>query len=242
MPLRYVLFGEGALSERILHWLAARGTPPLKHFRQSLTAEDTDFLATTQLDFGLSVGYRHKLLPPTLAACGAGVVNLHWAFLPWNRGADPNVWAIVDGTPSGATLHWMDAGIDTGPIIAQIPVTTTFADTGETLYRRLQEASFDLFTREWAAMERRGSWPEGMPQVGTPTVHRRRDLLTLNDTPLDARTLNILRARTFPGYLGKEMVVDGRTYELTLTITDITAAKRMAAGLHDWVTGMAVTP
>jgi methionyl-tRNA formyltransferase len=37
-------------------------------------------------------------------------VNIHRSFLSWGRGAHSNVWSIVEGTPAGATLHYMDAG------------------------------------------------------------------------------------------------------------------------------------
>lgn len=46
-------------------------------------------------------------------------MNLHISYLPWNKGADPNFWSCIDGTPAGVTLHHIDAGVDTGDIIAQ---------------------------------------------------------------------------------------------------------------------------
>lgn len=42
--------------------------------------------------------------------------------MPWNRGADPNLWSFLEKTPSGVTIHEIDEGIDTGPIIAQVRV------------------------------------------------------------------------------------------------------------------------
>lgn len=47
------------------------------------------------------------------------VLNLHPSFLPLNRGCHHSFWAIMDGTLGGATMHWMDAGIDTGNIVTQ---------------------------------------------------------------------------------------------------------------------------
>ena len=79
-------------------------------------------------DIGLSVLLGYILAPTFLSSFPQGVVNLHPALLPWNRGADPNVWSIVERTPAGATLHWMDAGVDTGDIIAQ--ATTEIAADG----------------------------------------------------------------------------------------------------------------
>ena len=62
-------------------------------------------------------------------------LNLHPALLPWNRGANPNVWPLVDESPAGVTLHVMDARIDTGPLMHQIGVPAYPDDTAETLGR-----------------------------------------------------------------------------------------------------------
>ena len=47
------------------------------------------------------------------------VVNLHIAYLPYNRGADPNLWSVLEDTPAGVSIHYVDEGVDTGDIIAQ---------------------------------------------------------------------------------------------------------------------------
>src|SRR5688500_18212289 len=70
-------------------------------------------------DMGVAVSFGYLLRPPILDLFPRGCVNLHPALLPYNRGAYPNVWSIVDGTPAGATLHWIDRGVDTGDVIAQ---------------------------------------------------------------------------------------------------------------------------
>ena len=41
------------------------------------------------------------------------------SYLPWNRGADPNFWSILEDTPKGVTIHIMDESIDTGDILYQ---------------------------------------------------------------------------------------------------------------------------
>lgn len=66
------------------------------------------------------------------------IVNIHISVLPWNRGADPNFWSFYDNTPHGVTIHYIDKGIDTGPIIAQKILTfdneMTLRETYEILY------------------------------------------------------------------------------------------------------------
>src|SRR5690242_6006108 len=60
------------------------------------------------------------LPPEVLRLPRLGCVNLHPSPLPDNRGPDPLFWTLQRGDPStGVTVHVMDAGFDTGPILAQ---------------------------------------------------------------------------------------------------------------------------
>ena len=98
------LAGDSTLADRCGRWLQAQPGLELS------SIEDRP-------EFGVSVGWKHKVPTQTLARCP--IVNLHTGYLPWNRGMYPNVWPLVDWSPAGVTLHWMDEGIDTGDIIAQ---------------------------------------------------------------------------------------------------------------------------
>ncbi len=67
-----------------------------------------------------------------------GCVNVHASFLPRWRGAAPIQAAIAAGdAETGVTIMKMDPGIDTGPILNQLPVAINDQDTGETLSTRL---------------------------------------------------------------------------------------------------------
>ncbi|MEM9666371.1 MAG: formyltransferase family protein, partial [Bacteroidota bacterium] len=70
---------------------------------------------------GLSIYFGYLFEPALISCFPRGLVNLHPGLLPYNRGAYPNVWSLVDQTPAGVTLHQIDAGIDTGPVLAQHP-------------------------------------------------------------------------------------------------------------------------
>src|SRR6266542_352813 len=94
-------------------------------------------LCASGAELGLSVLFGYRLPRAVIDLFPRGCFNLHPAYLPYNRGADPNVWSIVEGTPAGVTLHWMDDGIDTGDIVAQERVHIGPADTGRSLYLRL---------------------------------------------------------------------------------------------------------
>jgi len=74
--------------------------------------------------------YSMILRPDVLAIPTKGVLNIHGALLPNNRGSNPTQWAIINRQyQTGVTLHEVDSGLDSGPIIDQISVPIGIADT-----------------------------------------------------------------------------------------------------------------
>ena len=57
--------------------------------------------------------------------------------LDFNKGKKPNVWPIIEGTPAGVALHFIDENIDTGPIIARKEVLIEPTETAYSLYHKL---------------------------------------------------------------------------------------------------------
>ncbi|MCR5800971.1 MAG: hypothetical protein K6G57_01390 [Lachnospiraceae bacterium] len=110
-------------------------------------------------DFDLAVSYTYKyiLSEEILDALKGNVVNIHNSYLPYNRGASPNLWSLAEGTPRGVTLHYMDAGLDKGYIIAQKHVTDGDGETLKSSYDNLDENAFELFKEAFADYDR---WPE----------------------------------------------------------------------------------
>lgn len=165
------------------------------------------------VDIGVSIMFGYILRSAFLKLFKYGVINLHPSFLPYNRGAYPNVWSIVERTPAGVTLHYIDEGIDTGDIIAQQIVEVEPIDTGASLYSKLEEAAFDLFKIQWPNIAQNKI--NRIPQTQAGTSHRVRDVDTIDHIDLDQQyvardLLNILRARTFPPYKGAYFVEAGR--------------------------------
>lgn len=63
-----------------------------------------------------------------LAAPALGAMNMHSGPLPGRAGNNPTFWCMKDGAPETAcTLHWMDTGIDTGPVIASRPMALDYS-------------------------------------------------------------------------------------------------------------------
>lgn len=97
------------------------------------------FLDAHSFHFGISYRYRHLVRQPEIAWFKGRLINLHISFLPWNRGADPNLWSFIDNTPKGVTIHIIDATLDTGDIVLQkqISFKNIEQETLKTTYEKL---------------------------------------------------------------------------------------------------------
>jgi methionyl-tRNA formyltransferase len=162
-------------------------------------------------DLAVSWFWPHILTPEQIAAPKHGALNSHIGLLPAGRGACPNVWSIVWNEPSGVTIHWINTGVDTGPIIFQRDVDRFATDTGETLYDRLCVSMAELFKEKWyyIQLSLRDDSPvliETKVQTGDHRTYRMRDLGPIDDLEArfgrgDARHfVDIIRARTFAGH------------------------------------------
>lgn len=98
-----------------------------------------------------------KLLPQgVLDIPPKGVLNLHPSLLPQYRGASPIAAAILNGdSMTGVTIMLLDAGMDTGPILARREVEIAAEDTAESLSGRLATVGAELFA------ETLGRWLQG---------------------------------------------------------------------------------
>ena len=93
-------------------------------------------------------GFMFLLTPAFLARFPDHVVNIHPALLPAFPGRSPIEDALVAGaTETGVTVHWVDEGVDTGPVIAQERVSIEPEDTLATLRERLQAVEHRLYPR-----------------------------------------------------------------------------------------------
>lgn len=162
-----VLFLSSPSVETILPgFIAGRG--------HEVTREHEPLADLSGYDLVVSFGYRHLLRKPALASATRPPINLHISYLPYNRGAHPLFWASYEGTPVGVTIHEIDEGVDTGPILYQQRVPMANNETFASGYVKIMSAIQGLFTDNWPAIET-GTY-QATPQVGTGTKHRVRDL------------------------------------------------------------------
>lgn len=105
-------------------------------------------------DIGVVVAYGHILKPELLAIPARGMVNVHPSLLPELRGAAPVEWSIIRGLErTGVTIMQMDAGMDSGPIIHQIPHRLDGDLSGGELSAHLAEMGAQALVEALAMLE-----------------------------------------------------------------------------------------
>jgi len=215
-----VFLGMNDIGMRIHEWLCQRDSVDVT--AMVTEPDQLDIVRKTSPDLLVSVGFDHLVPPEILEVPSEGALNLHPSYLPYNRGKSPNVWPLIEDIPAGVTLHSMDAEFDTGAIIAQRRVETEFSDTGKDLYKRLEDAQFELFTDVWPEIE--SGDVEQTPQDDTAGSYYSKsdfvDLCELDpDEELSVKTLlNRLRALTFPPFDNAYIDIDGERYYVDVEI------------------------
>ncbi len=125
-------------------------------------------------DWVISHNYPYIVPEEVICARQGRILNLHSSLLPWNRGASPNLWSILEDTPKGVSIHQMEKGLDTGPILWQKEI---YFGSGESLassYRRLNQELADLLLENWENLLEGLYTPR--VQEGRGSYHRKRDL------------------------------------------------------------------
>ena len=123
-----------------------------------------------------------RVFPPELIGRYERMYNLRPGFLPWGRGYRPVFWALWEGTPAGATLHRITAGLGQGPIVDQIRVPYAATDTGGWLHDRVREAERDLLRKYWPHIVA-GEELSCTPQPAGGSYHTRREFFDLKAHP-----------------------------------------------------------
>jgi len=105
-------------------------------------------LAENRVELVCLAGYMRVLSPTFVRALPGQIMNIHPALLPSFPGLHAQRQALQYGVKvSGATVHFVDEGVDTGPIICQATVPMREDDTEETLAARILEQEHQLYPR-----------------------------------------------------------------------------------------------
>jgi methionyl-tRNA formyltransferase len=213
----------------------------LEKIRHVNDATSVELLRALSLDWLFIIGWSQIASPEVLASVRRGVLGMHPTLLPQGRGRAAIPWAILRGLPeTGVTLFQLDAGVDTGPIVAQERIPIDDEETASTLYDKVCVAHRQLIGRVWADLiaDRVASapqneadatvWPGRTPQDGlfvpaemsVADVHR---LVRATTRPYPGaftrvgdRLLRVWAGRVGGGNTGRPVLVcrDG-TYDVT---------------------------
>lgn len=149
-PAEVVVVGSDRAAEGLEH-ARRRGIPtfacaPAEHpDRAAWDRALADALAEHRPDLVVSAGFMKLVGPAVLGAFGGRLINTHPALLPAFPGAHAVRDALAAGaTVTGATVHLVDAGLDTGPVIAQREVAVRADDGEDRLHERIKDVEREL--------------------------------------------------------------------------------------------------
>jgi len=159
-----------------------------------------ELLKKLRPDYIIGVHFPYIIPKNVLGIPLHGVLNLHPAYLPYNRGWNTPTWAIWEGDPYGATLHFMDEGMDTGDIILQKKIKILPDYTADTLYARVLDLEFEIFKKAWPHLVS-GKFNRRPQSVKSGSTHKKGDINLIREIDLYKKVkaedlIRLLRALT----------------------------------------------
>ncbi|WP_337019514.1 phosphoribosylglycinamide formyltransferase [Oceanobacillus massiliensis] len=122
--------------------------PKLYSSKEAYEQELVQRLRNANVSWIFLAGYMRIAGPTLLRAFEGKIINIHPSLLPAFPGKDAIGQAFKAGAAvTGVTVHYIDEGIDTGPIIAQETVEVLETDTEATLKERIQQVEHELYPR-----------------------------------------------------------------------------------------------
>ncbi len=218
----------GAVKARALHWQL-----PIHQPRSLKTPEAEALLHSLELDALVVVAYGLILPPALLAAPRLGCFNIHASLLPRWRGAAPIQRAVLAGDAvTGITIMRMEAGLDTGPMLAVREWPIAAADTAGTVHDALARVGGELIVHTLDALAEGEVQERPQPLTGITYA----DKISKAEASIDWREdgANILRrVRAFNPWPVAETGLDGqqlRVWEAVLAPDAVLTATVGEAG------------
>jgi methionyl-tRNA formyltransferase len=111
---------------------------PIKYSNEIKPTNYAKLLEEIKPDIVFVIGWRYLITSEAYLLPAKGTLVIHDSLLPKYRGFAPMNWAIINGeTQTGVTLFYMDAGVDSGPIVDQLKCQIDFSDTAQTLDEKI---------------------------------------------------------------------------------------------------------
>ncbi len=141
---------EGFILERARKHGIPTGLIDCRGFKQRFPDESQAETATALLEAGVDMvclaGFMRLVKQPLLDAFPNRILNIHPSLLPAFPGLDAWKQALDAAVPeTGCTVHYVDAGMDTGPTLLRAKVPVKPGDTAESLHARIQEQEHRIY-------------------------------------------------------------------------------------------------
>jgi methionyl-tRNA formyltransferase len=151
-PLTEFLIAHGIGDRSLAGWARLHGAP----YHRVSSLNHPNALATVRASAadGVLYGGGGILQPAFLEAVHGRVLNAHAGPAPEVRGMAACEWALLLGLPPRVTIHFIDRGIDTGPVVARIPVDVEPGDTIARLRSKAVVLGIEGLRREVGALRR----------------------------------------------------------------------------------------
>ena len=151
---------------------AARGLPVFQP--ESLKAQEArETIAAVRADFLVVAAYGLILPQAVLDAARFGALNIHASLLPRWRGAAPIQRALLAGdAQTGVTIMRMDAGLDTGPMLAQQAIAIAAEDDAGTLHDKLAALGARMIVEALDALAAGSARETPQPLTGVSYAHK----------------------------------------------------------------------
>ncbi len=132
------------------------------------------FCRDNAVQFLISYNYRHIIQRDVLDYVFSNSINLHTSYLPFNRGSHPVLWSVLEDTPMGVSIHQIDQGLDTGPLLVQKRIISFNPNlTLRQLHYQVNQELIFLFSQNWENI--RNGTCEPVPQNNQGTFHKKTD-------------------------------------------------------------------
>lgn len=207
--MKYVFAGDRQISVNILKWMISKGYSPaalMVSFGKNESHADElikisklpsnlvfigksfselssiETLKSLDADYFIGIHSPYIISSTVLNIPKVGFLNLHPAYLPYNKGWHTPSWAILDGTPYGATLHFMSDALDEGDIIHQKKIEVKPDDTANSLYKRVLALEEEVFYEAFDDLL--SLVPTRKKQCSKGTSHTKRDFIKVQEINL----------------------------------------------------------
>ncbi len=173
-----VLFAtNNEITKPLYQWLKQQAGEEVTLYSEKPTFT---FVKESSPDIFVSYNYKYIISEEIITLMDGKIVNLHISFLPWNRGADPNLWSFLENTPKGVTIHLIDKDVDTGNILLQKRFELNErVETLESSYKKLHDEIQKLFIVNWTRIK--NFQISTSLQLGQGSCHYKKDSVKIKD-------------------------------------------------------------